>query len=262
MKALVTGASRGIGRAIAEALLASGAEVVGTSRHPDAIPAADRLPGIHWVPLELHSEESIGACAAAAADIDVLVNNAGGSQIAPLEELPLERMRWLFEMNLFGNVRLTQLILPGMRARRSGRVIAIASFAAVTTVPFISSYAGSKAALVAVYRGLREEVAPWGVKVSVVAPFDVHTTIPLDIAYQKTTPYLEALERVKARRDHSIATGPEPTVIAAAVMGLLRTPRPRFFTPAGRNARMTAFLVKHLPARSVEASVRKRFDVR
>ena len=262
MKALVTGASRGIGRAIAEALLASGVEVTGTSRHPEAIPEADRLQGIRWLPLELHSEQSIVACAAAAGEVDVLINNAGGSQIAPLEELPLERMRWLFEMNLFGTVRMTQLILPGMRERRAGRVITIASFAAVTTVPFISSYAGSKAAVVAIYRGLREEVAPWGIKVCVVAPFDVHTTIPLDIAYRETSPYLAALLRVKARRDHTIATGPEPSVIAAAVMRLLRAPRPRFFTPAGRNARFTAFLVRHLPARTVEASVRRRFDLR
>jgi short-subunit dehydrogenase len=261
MKALVTGASRGIGRAIAEALVRSGAEVIGTSRHPEALRPADRVEGVRYVALELRSEQSIVACAAAASGVDVLINNAGGSQVGPVEELPLERMRSLFEMNLFGTVRLTQCILPGMRERRSGSIIAVASFAAVTPVPFITSYAGTKAALVAVYSGLRHEVAPWGIRVSVVAPFDVHTTIPLDVAYSRNSAYLDSVERVRARRDQMLATGPEPSVIADAVMGLLRARRPRFFVPAGHNARFTAFLARHLPERIVRSSVRRRFGL-
>jgi short-subunit dehydrogenase len=261
MKALVTGASRGIGRAIAEALLRSGAEVIGTSRDPASIPAADRLDGVRWLALELRDPASIQKCAAAAGDVDVLINNAGGSQIGPVEELPLERMKSLFEMNLFGTIRLTQLVLPGMRARRSGSIISIASFAAVTPVPFLSSYAATKAALVAVFTGLRHEVAPWGIRVSVVAPFDVHTTIPLDVAYSRSSAYLASIERVHARRDQTLANGPDPSVIARAVMGILHARRPRLFVPAGHNAKVTAFLARHLPERIVLSSVRKRFGL-
>ena len=261
MRALVTGASRGIGRAIAQALLRSGAEVIGTSRDPASVPAADRLEGIQWLPLELRDPASIERCAAAAGAIDVLVNNAGGSQIGPLEELPLERMKSLFDMNLFGTVRLTQLVLPGMRARRAGTIIAVASFAAVTPVPFISSYAGTKAALVAVYSSMRHEVAPWGIRVSVIAPFDVHTTIPLDIGYTDASAYLPEVLRVRERRDHTIAAGPEPSVIAAAVMRLLRARRPRFFVAAGRSAAFTSFLARHLPEWIVRSTVRRRFGL-
>ena len=262
MKALVTGASRGIGRAIAQALLAAGYEVMGTSRDPSALPEAERLPGVRWLALDLRSADSIDACAAAAGVIDVLVNNAGGSQIGPLEELPLDRVRSLFEMNLFGTIRLTQRILPGMRARRSGSIIAVASFAAVTPVPFLSSYAGSKAALTAMFKALRNEVAPWGIRVSVVAPFDVHTTIPLDVCYDERSVYLPSVLIVRDHRDRQLATGPDPATVAAVVLNVLRSRRPRFFSVAGRSARLNAFLVRHLPEKVTEGIVRKRFGLR
>jgi short-subunit dehydrogenase len=261
MKALVTGASRGIGRAIAAALLRAGYEVIGTSRRPEAVPAAERLPGLTWLPLDLRSEQSIRACAAGAGSVDVLVNNAGGSQIAPVEEIPLDRVRSLFEMNLYGTIRLTQEILPGMRARRAGTVIAIASFAAVTTVPFIASYAASKAALVAFYRGMRHEVAPWGIRVAVVAPLDIHTTIPLDIAYDERSAYLDAVRRVQAARSTQHAHAPEPSTVARVVLRVLGRRNPRFFNVAGHNAGLQAFLVRHLPERVSERFVRRRFHL-
>jgi NAD(P)-dependent dehydrogenase (short-subunit alcohol dehydrogenase family) len=261
MKALVTGASRGIGKAIAQALLQAGYEVTGTSRDPAALPETDRLPGMRWLALDLRSGPGIDACAAAAGDVDVLVNNAGGSQIGPFEELPLDRIRSLFEMNLFGTIRLTQRILPRMRARRGGSIIAVASFAAVTPVPFLSSYAGSKAALTAMFRGLRHEAGPWGIRVSVVAPFDVHTTIPLDVGYDEHSAYLASILRVREHRDRQLATGPDPAVVAGVVLRVLRSRRPRFFYVAGRSARLTAFLVRHLPEGVAEAGVRKRFGL-
>jgi NAD(P)-dependent dehydrogenase (short-subunit alcohol dehydrogenase family) len=258
MKALVTGASRGIGRAIAQALLQAGYEVTGTSRNPSALSDAERLPGLRWLPLDLRSGESIGACAAAAGNVDVLVNNAGVSQVGALEELPLERVRSLFEMNVFGTVRLTQLILPGMRERRSGAIVTVTSFAAVTTIPFFSAYAGSKAALVAVFRGLRQEVAPWGIRVCVLAPFEMRTTMPLDVCYDQASSYMPFVGRVHAMRDRQLAGGPDPSMVADAMLRILRSRRPRFSNFAGRNARVTAFLVRHLPERIAEAGVRSR----
>ncbi len=108
---------------------------------------------------------------------------------------------------------------------------------------------------------MRHEVAPWGIRVSVVAPFDVHTTLPLDVGYTEASAYLPAVLRVRERRDHTIATGPDPSVIAEAVMRLVKARRPRFFLAAGRNAWYLSFLARHLPERIVRSRVRKRFGL-
>jgi short-subunit dehydrogenase len=259
--ALVTGASRGIGQTIARALCGAGYTVIGTSRAPGSLSAAERLPGVRYLPLDLASEPSIDALVTAAGEIDVLINNAGQSQIGAIEEVPLHRMRALFEANLFGALSLTRRILPSMRSRRSGRIVTIASFAAVTPVPFLSMYAASKAALVAAFKGLRCEVAPWGIRVSVVAPFDVHTTIPLDVCYDERSAYLPTIAEVRTVRDKGLAEAPGPEVISAAVLRILRARRPRFFTPAGRAAGASAFLLKHLPESTVESIVRRSFHL-
>ena len=259
--ALVTGASRGIGRAIAGALCGAGYTVIGTSRSPQSLPAAERLPGVRYLQLDLVSQASIDALVAAAGDVDVLVNNAGQSQIGAIEEVPVSRMRALFEANLFGALSLTQRVLPGMRARKSGSIVTVASFAAVTPVPFLSMYAASKAALVAAFKGLRQEVAPWRIRVSVVAPFDVHTAIPLDVCYDERSAYMPTIAEVRGVRDRGLAEAPGPEVIASAVLGVLRARRPRFFTAAGRSAGVSAFLVKHLPESAVESIVRRSFHL-
>src|SRR5690349_12109256 len=122
--ALVTGASSGIGLATATALAARGYRVLGTSRKPEAV--APRS-GIEYLPLDLDEPESIEALAERVATVDILVNNAGESQSGPFEELPGEALRRLFQVNVLGPVRLTQLTLPGMRERGYGRVVMVGS---------------------------------------------------------------------------------------------------------------------------------------
>src|SRR5699024_1902651 len=123
--ALVTGASSGIGLATARALVASGCTVYGTSRRPGSIAESDRVPGVEYLPLDLTDPASIRRCAAAAGDVDVLVNNAGESQSGPFEELPAEDLTRLFQLNVLGAVQLSQAVLPGMRARGYGRVVMV-----------------------------------------------------------------------------------------------------------------------------------------
>ena len=135
MTALVTGASRGIGRAIAARLSQAGCAVIGTFRDPSALRRGDPLPGVRYLPLDLRDQRSIQALAAEVGVVDVLVNNAGMSQIGPVEDVPLDLVRGIFETNLFGLLSLTKLFLPGMRARRAGMIVNIASFAGVTPVP-------------------------------------------------------------------------------------------------------------------------------
>ena len=260
-RALVTGASRGIGRAIAEALARRGYSVLGTTRSPAALSDDQKLPGVHYLRLDLVDEKSIDSLVKEAGDVDVLVCNAGASQIGPIEEVPMEAMRRLFQQNLLGSVRLTQGLLPGMRARGRGRIIFISSYAGVTPVPFLSVYAATKAALTALARGLRQEVMAEGVWVSAIAPFDIHTDIPLDLRFREDSPYKTALLRVKEVRDRSLAEAPEPLMVARTVLRVLAANRPRAFYPVGRNARFQGFLLKHLPDRTVERIVRRLFRV-
>ncbi len=258
-RALVTGASRGIGRAIAAALAAAGYEVLGTARDPDSRPAREKVPGVRYLPLDLTDGTSISSLAAKAGEIDILINNAGGSQIGPIEEVPLEAIRGLFEKNLFGSIRLTQAFLPGMRSRRQGRIIFVSSYAGVSPVPFLSVYAGTKAGLTALARGLRQEVRTFGIHVSVIAPFDIHTGIPLDQRFAADSPYLASLLRVKDVRDRSLAEAPDPRVVSDLVVKVLSAKRPRALYPAGRSAGLQAFLLKHLPEALVEKIVRRMF---
>jgi short-subunit dehydrogenase len=257
-RALVTGASRGIGRAIAEALSSHGFAVLGTTRNQESAPQAR---GVQYLPLDLGDEKSIDSLVAKAGEVDVLVNNAGGSQIGPIEEVPLDAMRRLFQQNLLGSVRLTQGLLAGMRARRAGRIIFISSYAGVTPVPFLSVYASTKAALTALARGLRQEVMADGIWVSVIAPFDIHTAIPLDLRFREDSPYRAALLRVKEVRDRSLAEAPEPSIVARRVLQVLAAARPRAFYAVGRNAGLQGFLLKHLPDRTVERIMRKLFRI-
>jgi short-subunit dehydrogenase len=261
MRALVTGASRGIGKAIALALARRGYEVIGTSRNPGALSPEERIPGALYLPLDLRDEKSIDSLALAAGEVGVLVNNAGASLIGPLEELSLEKVRRLFEVNLFGLLSLTQRLLPGMRGRRNGAIINIASFAGVTPVPFLAAYAATKSALIAVTRALRQETAPWGIKAAVVAPFYIRTTIPLEVGYERGSAYVPTVDRVRAARDRFLAEAPGPQLIADKVVQILSAARPRLFNPVGRRARLTAFLVKHLPDAVVEAGIRGRYGL-
>jgi short-subunit dehydrogenase len=257
-RAIVTGASRGIGKAIALAMAGDGYDVIGTSRNPGAMPPDQRAPGVRYLSLDLRNEKSIGAFLAEAGDVEVLVNNAGVNLVGPVEEVTLGTIRALFEANLFGLISLTQGIVSSMRERRAGTVINVASFAGVSPVPFISMYAATKSALIAISRGLRQEVAPWGVRVAVVAPLHINTAFPMEIACGESSVYLPEVLKVKAVRDRSLSEGPGPELVAKKVLRLLSARTPRFFNAVGRGAGMTAFLVKHLPEAVVERAARKR----
>jgi short-subunit dehydrogenase len=137
----------------------------------------------------------------------------------------------------------------------------VSSFAGVTPVPFLSVYAATKAALTALGRGLRQEVRGDGVHVSVIAPFDIHTRIPLELTYRPDSPYIPGLQRVKEVRDRSLAEAPEPEVVADLVLKVIAQKRPAAFYPVGRRAGLQAFLMKHLPDALVESIVRRMFRI-
>jgi len=170
---LITGCSSGIGHATAEVMAASGHRVYATARRPDAI--ADLAQrGCRTMALDVTDEQSMRTAVAAVEDaegaVDVLVNNAGYSQSGAVETLDMDDVRRQFETNVFGLIRMCQLVLPAMRARRSGRIINVSSMGGKLTFPGGGAYHATKHAVEAISDALRFEVKGFGVDVVVIEP--------------------------------------------------------------------------------------------
>jgi short-subunit dehydrogenase len=256
--ALVTGASSGIGAATAKALLDRGFRVYGTSRSPASLAAP--VPGVDYLALDLTDQASIEACAAAAGEVDVLVNNAGESQSGPLEELPMDAVERLFATNVFGAVRLTQLLLPGMRARGYGRVIMVGSMLASFPLAYRGSYVASKAAIKGFANSLRREVSPYGVGVCTVEPGSISTGIGerrthyLQDGSPYTSEYRTMIERLDANERAGITAGR----VAATILAAIEADRPKPLYAVGSNAPLVFALRRVMPRAIVERMVARR----
>jgi NAD(P)-dependent dehydrogenase (short-subunit alcohol dehydrogenase family) len=170
---LVTGCSSGIGRATALRLASSGWTVYATARRPGSI--ADLADaGCHTLALDVTDESSMQAAVetieAAKGAVGVLINNAGYSQSGALETVPLEALRRQFETNVFGLVRLTQLVLPKMRAQRFGKILNLGSMGGRLSFPGGGSYHATKYALEAISDALRYELRGFGIDVILLEP--------------------------------------------------------------------------------------------
>jgi NAD(P)-dependent dehydrogenase (short-subunit alcohol dehydrogenase family) len=164
-RALVTGASRGIGRALVAELADRGVEVVATARRVEDL--AD-LPASARVPLDVTSDASVIAAAATAGRIDVLVNNAAVTVAAPVEDTPAEVARAMFDTNVVGPLRLISALVPGMRERGGGTVVNVSSVAGQAVFPLTGVHAASKHALEALSEALAMEAGPLGIRVLIV----------------------------------------------------------------------------------------------
>ncbi|MFC9737890.1 SDR family oxidoreductase [Streptomyces noursei] len=260
--ALVTGASSGIGAAVAAALVARGYHVLGTSRDPLTVAAP--LPGVRYLPLDLADEAGIEACAAAAGPVDVLVNNAGESQNGPFEELPMAAVRRLFQLNVFGAVRLTQLVLPGMRERGHGRVVMIGSMLASFPLAYRSSYVAAKAALKGFADAARREVAPYGVALTTVEPGSIATGISARRTHYVAdgSPFADEYRTMLAALDANEARGIPPQKVAATVLRAIEAARPRPHYAVGSNAPAVFLLRRLLPDATVQRMVARRHGLR
>ena len=176
MTFLITGVSTGLGRAMAEAALNQGHTVVGTVRNEaDRTGFETLMPGrAHGRILELTDTAAIAplvqSVEAGIGPIDVVINNAGYGLLGAVEELSLDDIRRQFEVNVFAHIAVMQAVLPGMRARRSGHIVNIASMGGVITFPGIGAYHGSKFAMLGLTDALAKEVAPLGICVTSVLP--------------------------------------------------------------------------------------------
>jgi short-subunit dehydrogenase len=261
--ALVTGASSGIGKATAAALAARGFRVLGTSRDPESLKPGQRAAGVEYVPLDLGDDASIESLAPVLAGVDVLINNAGESQSGPIEDLPGEALRRIFQVNVLGPVRLTQLALPGMRERGYGRVVMVGSMLASFPLAYRSSYVASKAAIKGFSNGARQELTPFGVWLTTVEPGSIAT----GISERRTkyigadSPYREDFRRMLAALDRNERAGITAEKVAATIVTAVEAARPKTRYAVGSNAPAVFALRRLLPSGVVEKIVHRRHDL-
>lgn len=264
---VVTGASSGIGKACALRLARAGYHVfAGVRRQADqiALQAAgrDRI-----TPLLLDVTDQAGIDAAAARVVSIagdtglagLVNNAGIAVGSPLEFVPIEDLRRQLEVNVIGQIAVTQALLPLLRAAR-GRIVFMGSISGLMTPPFLGPYSASKFALEALTDALRIELRPWGIEVCIVEPGGIATPIwdkSLAAAadLERRLPphaqqlYGEAIAAVRTATLRRVGAGIPPDRVARVVLHAIAASRPRTRYVVGGRARLRILLAGHLPDR-------------
>jgi NADP-dependent 3-hydroxy acid dehydrogenase YdfG len=244
---LVTGCSSGIGRVTAEHLVRAGHTVYATARRPETL-ADLASAGARTMALDVTDESSMEAAVKAIeaehGQVGTLVNNAGYGVYGPVEEVPMDAVRRQFETNVFGLGRLTQLVLPGMRAAGTGRIVNISSMGGRLVYPTGGWYHASKYAVEALSDALRVEVAPFGVKVVLVEPglirteFESVASSGLD-PQAASGPYggLRRHADDVMRRGYRSRAGAEPSAVAEVIRTAVEARRPRtryVVTPAAK----------------------------
>jgi NAD(P)-dependent dehydrogenase (short-subunit alcohol dehydrogenase family) len=269
--ALVTGASSGIGEATARRLAAAGFTVYAAARRTERLQKL-AAAGIHSLAMDVTDDSSMQAGVKAILTeqgrIDVLVNNAGYGSYGALEDVPMEEARAQMEVNVFGAARLTQLVLPAMRAQRSGTIVNVTSMGGKITTPLGAWYHATKFALEALSDCLRMEVAPFGINVVVIEPGGIRTEwsgIAADKvrAVSSSGPYApqgnavaDSLTSESTRRRSS-----PPELIGKTITKAVATRRPRTRYAVGYGARPMIFVHSLLPDRTFDAFIRRATSV-
>ena len=246
---LVTGASTGIGHATAKRMLAYGWEVFAAARKDEDL---ERLRGEGMTPLKLDVTDP-GSIAAAKDELDErglrgLVNNAGIAVSGPIEFIPLDELRQQLEVNLVGQVAVTQAFLPNIREAK-GRIVNVSSIGGRMALPLVGPYAASKFGLEAVSDSLRRELRPWGIHVSLIEPGAVVTPIwergravadrvEAAMGDRARTYYGKLAQTIRAETEKIPERGVDPDEVAKAIEHALTAPRPKVRYVVGRDAKM------------------------
>jgi NAD(P)-dependent dehydrogenase (short-subunit alcohol dehydrogenase family) len=267
---LITGCSTGVGRAAARLFCAAGHATFATARNPATLDAL-RAIGCHALALDVTDEASRRAAVEAverrAGAVGVLVNNAGYGQYGPIEEISLDAMRRQFETNVFGGMRLSQLVLPAMRRAGRGRIVNVSSVAGRVSIMGGGAYHASKFALEALADALRPEVEPFGVAVVNVLPGPIATgfeaTLMQTIPDVGRGPYASFKTNLARRMRAFLAPGGFGVMtadhVARAVFEAATNSRPRTRYNVGVIARLGPLGRGLAPDRLVDAMT--RYDI-
>ena len=270
---LVTGASTGIGEATVVHLKALGFDAVGAVRKDDD---AERLEarGVRTVRIDVTDADQIAAARDELGEVALagLVNNAGIAVAAPLEFLPVDRLRQQLEINLIGQAAVTQAFLPALR-RGAGRIVMVSSIGGRVALPLVGAYNASKFGLEGMSDALRRELRPQGVDVILVEPGGVKTPIwnkaeeladnmLEDVPPEGERLYGKLIEAVRAGTTRiATDTGSEPSAVAEVIGEALTASRPRTRYLVGRDAKMRAVMSRVLPDRVMDRMIARALGV-
>lgn len=272
---IVTGASTGIGHATARRLAESGALVfAGVRNETDRQRMSEAHPNIRPVILDVTVPSDIirtvESVQASEAPLSAIVNNAGIAVAGPLEFLPLQSLRQQFEVNVMGPMALTQAALPLLR-KSTGRIVFIGSIAGRLSAPFVGAYSASKSALASLADALRQELASFGISVSLLEFASVKTPIwqkgreekdrliasmPPE-AFDYYGKMVDAVVKQTQREEHE---GMDPMVIANTVLDAIKSARPRERYVIGRKAQIQS-IAAILPPRTRDALVKRAMQL-
>ena len=263
--ALVTGASSGMGKAIAKQLLKDGLTVIVAARRVAQMEDLKAL-GAYLIALDVSKEESLAAAAMEIEEqfggVDILVNNAGFGLYGALEDVPLEEARYQFEVNVFGLARLTQLLVPQMRIQKSGKIINISSMGGKIYTPLGAWYHASKHAVEGLSDCLRIELAPFGIDVVVIEPGIIQTEFGNVVEgpmkkHSGTGAYAQLAAKVAnaTANSYSQGGGSSPQVITDTVSRVVRARRPKTRYAVGKHARLMIGVRKWLGDRAFDRMV-------
>ncbi|MFI1360328.1 oxidoreductase [Streptomyces sp. NPDC020898] len=256
--ALVTGASSGIGKEAALALVAAGFEVAGTGRDTSRVAP---LGGVTFFDLDVVSDKSVTAVVqqviARFGRIDVLVNNAGVGSIGAAEETSLAQAEFVFDINVFGVMRMVKEVLPHMRAAGRGRIINLSSVQGFIPAPYMAVYGASKHAIEGYSQSLDHEVRKYGVRSLLVEPAYTNTGFEANSSKPDTPLPLYADQRRVFDRlmEESIKAGDDPAVVAKVIVTAVTDKKPKLRYAAGPTARL-ARMLRFVPAWVLDKQIR------
>jgi NAD(P)-dependent dehydrogenase (short-subunit alcohol dehydrogenase family) len=241
---LVTGASSGFGRAIADAALARGDSVVATARRPEALSDLEGHERAHVVELDVTDPAARAAAVAEAIDrfgrIDVLVNNAGRTQVGAVEETTDDELRFLFELHFFAPAALTRAVLPHMRSQGGGAIVQMSSVGGQVTAPGFSAYCATKFALEGLTETLRDEVSEFGIHTLIVEPGAFRTGLFRPEAAYESAEMPEYAATVGPTREYvrgnHLAQPGDPVKAAEAIIAALDADEPPLRLVLGADA--------------------------
>jgi NAD(P)-dependent dehydrogenase (short-subunit alcohol dehydrogenase family) len=232
-RVLVTGCSSGIGRALCADLTERGHDVIASARK---IATLDDVPAQIRLALDVTDSGSIAAAVSRAGDIDIVINNAGLTAWAALETMPIDTAHRVFDINLWGTLRVSQAVLPGMRARGRGRIINVSS-ASLRGYPLLGLYIASKAAMEATSETMRLELAGFGVDVVLAIPAAVVTSFGQNrVPVEPTDDYRELTDRAFGLIQSMRGTVLTADEAATAIADLVERDNPPLRVPIGADA--------------------------
>jgi short-subunit dehydrogenase len=261
----ITGASSGIGLAIAKSLVAQGHEVWGTSRNLERIP---KTPRLHAVRVDLADplsvEAAFNAALTEAGYFDVLINNAGAGHFGSAELLPMETIASQFQILVFGQIQLMQLALRHMQERGDGLIINVTSLASRLPVPFMAAYNAAKAALAAFTMSIQLELTDSRVHIVDLQPADISTEFNQSVIKDNVDQHHdEKIAKTWEIVERNIKKAPSPDLVARHVLRLVNAvrPPPRITVGDAFQSKIAPLIFRFLPQRVRLWGLRRYYEI-